>query len=418
MCEIFEGRYIILFKVKKVCYNVLKQIKRVHRKEKMIKEKFLYFWNTKLTKKAKRIMAISFASGFCLLAGAYILSQQLSYTGIKVVASYTSVGSANSRYEIFASGILRYGRDGAAYINYQGEEIWNQAYQISTPIIEVTGSCAVVADCGGNDIVVFDEDGIKGEITTTYPIEKISVSEQGIVAVLTKDVDTPRILCYDAVGNLLVEHKPSSSDTGYPTDVSISLDGNMLLVTYIQILDGELVSNYIYYNFDEGVSTSANQIVSQGQVSDSIIPEAYFINEDTSVLISDKGFMIYKGNATPELQYSVTITKEISMTFHSEKYIGFVLVGTGETENELRVYDLEGELVTSIGLNESYENADILGDEVILYEGTECKILTLSGVERFQGDANMEITGLFPTFGINKYILIGNEGIKKVQLTR
>lgn len=383
----------------------------------MIKEKFLYFWNTKLTKKAKRIMAISFASGFCLLAGAYILSQQLSYTGIKVTASYTSVGSANSRYEIFASGILRYGRDGAAYINYQGEEIWNQAYQISTPIIEVTGSCAVVADCGGNDIVVFDEDGIKGEITTTYPIEKISVSEQGIVAVLTKDVDTPRVLCYDAVGNLLVEHKPSSSDTGYPTDVSISLDGNMLLVTYIQILDGELVSNYIYYNFDGEVSTGANQIVSQGQVSDSIIPEAYFINEDTSVLISDKGFMIYTGDEVPELECSVTITEEISMTFHSEKYIGFVLEGTGE-EDELRVYDLDGGVVTSIGLNGSYGNADILGDEVILYEGTECAILTLSGIERFQGEVSMEITGLFPTFGINKYILIGNEGIKKVQLTR
>ncbi len=54
---------------------------------------------------------------------------------------------------------------------------------------------------------VFTEDGLKGEIETTLPIEKISVSNQGIVSAILKNENTPRIISYDATGNILVEQQ-------------------------------------------------------------------------------------------------------------------------------------------------------------------------------------------------------------------
>lgn len=47
--------------------------------------------------------------------------------------------------------------------------------------MDITEKSAAVADKEGNDILVFQEDGLKGEVHTTMPIEKVSVSEQGIV---------------------------------------------------------------------------------------------------------------------------------------------------------------------------------------------------------------------------------------------
>ena len=58
----------------------------------------------------------------------------------------------------------------------------------------------MVADSGGNNILVFSEEGLKGEIETTLPIERITVSDQGIVSVVLRNENTPEIITYDAAG--------------------------------------------------------------------------------------------------------------------------------------------------------------------------------------------------------------------------
>ncbi len=51
-----------------------------------------------------------------------------------------------------------------------------------------------------NDVVIFQKDGVKGEIHTTLPIEKATVSSQGIVCAVLKDSSSPKIVCYDTAG--------------------------------------------------------------------------------------------------------------------------------------------------------------------------------------------------------------------------
>ena len=101
-----------------------------------------------------------------------------------------------------------------AYLSQQGEEKWNQAYQIKTPTVVAGDDCAIIFDKGGNDVVIFQKDGVKGEIHTTLPIEKATVSSQGIVCAVLKDSSSPKIVCYDTAGNILVEHKTSLTGTG------------------------------------------------------------------------------------------------------------------------------------------------------------------------------------------------------------
>ena len=49
----------------------------------------------------------------------------------------------------------------------------------------------------------FPEEGLKGEIETSLPIENMAISDQGIVTVLLKNETAPKIISYDAMGNVL-----------------------------------------------------------------------------------------------------------------------------------------------------------------------------------------------------------------------
>ena len=78
--------------------------------------------------------------------------------------------------------VLKYSKDGIALVNRKGDEEWNQPYQIKNPIVNTwQDEAVVVADKGGNTIMVMDKKGLKGEMQTALPVERVSVSSQGIV---------------------------------------------------------------------------------------------------------------------------------------------------------------------------------------------------------------------------------------------
>ena len=57
-------------------------------------------------------------------------------------------------YVDFADGVLKYTKDGASYIDNQGDTIWVQSYEMNTPIVSVNGEYAVVADRQGTGIYI------------------------------------------------------------------------------------------------------------------------------------------------------------------------------------------------------------------------------------------------------------------------
>ena len=96
-------------------------------------------------------------------------------------------------------------RDGITYLTRKNEERWIWPSQFKNPEIDIQKNVFAVGDIGGNAIQVFTEDGVKGEIETTLPIEMFSVSDQGIVSAVLKNENAPMIVTYDAAGNILVE---------------------------------------------------------------------------------------------------------------------------------------------------------------------------------------------------------------------
>ena len=72
-----------------------------------------------------------------------------TYTSVRVSETYSLSGASNSSYKTFVKGVVKYSRDGVAYVDEKGKEQWNQSCQLKTPIVTVKDECVAVADEAG-----------------------------------------------------------------------------------------------------------------------------------------------------------------------------------------------------------------------------------------------------------------------------
>lgn len=355
---------------------------------------------------------------FMILAGSYLLIKNQSYSQVQGAASYARETSDSNSYAAFSNGIIRYSRDGVVFLDRKNREKWIQPCQIQNPVIDITGETFAVADIGGNSILVFTEEGIKGEIETTLPIERVSVSGQGIVTAILKNESTPQIVSYDAAGNILVEHQVNLSSTGYPIAIDMSQDGNVLAVSYLSTKNGVLKTKVAHYNFGEEGKAYTDNLVQMDELEQSVVPDVFFMDASTSVAVSDSSFTIYEGTGVPKKIKTVGLNQEIRSEFHTEEYIGFVLVNVDKTGYEVQLYDRSGKQVMNRAIAGEYSNVKMSGDEIIMFEETKGCIISSTGVQRFCGDWGTEVQEIVPAAGINRYLLVSADEFRIVYLTK
>lgn len=374
------------------------------------------FLKKRLANKEFRKKIIIAATVLVLGIALFLFVNLRTYTTTNVMGTYSIAGAADSSYKEFSDGVLKYSRDGISYLNMDGEEQWNLPYQIKTPFVKTNNVSAAVADKGGNNIMIFQEDGLKGEIKTTLPIEKMSVSEQGIVCAILKNESAPRIVCYDIAGNILVEHKVSLSGMGYPMDVAISADGETLQVSYLYTYEGKLLSKVAYYHFGENGESAQDYQVAYKEFENTVIASGFYMDKNTSVVVGDNCMTIFKGNEQVNEVATIVFDKAIQSIGHSDKYIALVLENSGETGYELRMYNKSGKMVMSETFSGSYQNIKISGHQVIMYDGKECNIFLKNGIQKFDGEMNNSVMEIIPVAGVNKYIVMNANGMETIRL--
>lgn len=348
----------------------------------------------------------------------YLLVSLQTYTKVRVSDTYPRKGASDNSYVQFLDGVIKYSKDGIAYMDQTGKEVWNQSYQIKNPMLDVNNKSVAVADKDGNDILIFQEEGLKGEVHTTMPVERISVSEQGIVSAILKNESAMKIMCYDIKGNVLVEHKTTLAGTGYPIDIALSADGNLMQVLYLYTQKGQIVSRLHYYNFGDAGEGKTDHQVTAENYKDTILASGFFMNAETSAAVGDNRVVIYEGKDTPEQVANIKLDKEIKNVFHSEKYVGLILKNQGKSGYELRLYDKTGKVVLSKDFKGDYKHVKICNNQVIMYDGKNCNIYMKNGIQKFKGETDSNILEIFPVEGVNRYIIMSANGMEKVRLVK
>ncbi|MEF9941708.1 MAG: DUF5711 family protein [Lachnospiraceae bacterium] len=395
--------------IDKIMIELREEQEPIENLEEKIQEHKHRFWFRTITTVALIVMVVG---------GTYMLIVNQTYSKAQVINAYKNQEADNSQYARFSDGVLRYSKDGVSFLDTTGEEQWNLPCQFQTPLVEVNQDSVVVADNGGNSIKVFQKDGLKGEIKTTLPIEKVAVSTQGIVSVILKNETSPQVVCYDATGNLLVELKASFSNNGYPVDIALSDNGYILLVSYLSIKEGIATTKIVYYNFSEEGQEVKDYQVKSDSYKNEVLPNAFFMNEDTSVIIGNASILMYKGKQTPELLKTIKVDKIIKSSFHNQHYIGLILKNSDQEGYELRLYNKDGKKTLSKNFAGDYKHVQIEGNQVIMYDGTKCSVFSRTGIHKFEGELEMPIQEMFPLNGLNKYLVISTDGAEEIRFVK
>ena len=152
--------------------------------------------------------------------------------------------------------------------------------------------------------------------------------------------------------------------------------------------------------------------------NNTVMADIFFMGNDRSVVVGDDRFVIYRGRDIPEKEKEIELDQEIQSVFHSDRYIGFILLNQEKSGYELRLYNKLGEQVISRDISGTYSNVKIDGDEVIMYDGSRCCIITAAGVKKFEGDLNVDALEIFKAPGINRYYVMNVDELRVIYLTK
>ncbi len=339
------------------------------------------------------------------------------YTDYETVGTVEWHSSAGATIVPFGSGFLSYSPDGIHCTNAKGMDVWSFAYTMQAPMVEVNGESVAVADRNGRAIYIFDKNGKTGEISVNSPVQRICLSEGGIVAAVLDDVTTTPIYLFYKDGTQISYFRTTMSRSGYPFAIGISKDGHLVGISYLYVDNGQMTSKVAFYNFGDVGRNETDNLVSGYDYQGKLVPYIGFLDSETAFAVSNDGLMLYEGGQRPTNIATVILNDEVRAVYHGSNYIGLVYFDkTGAGRYRMDIYDKKGNLYSNIVFDTEYDDIFFTGENVVIYNATSCLVYTLKGKLKYAGDFEEKVLLMIPTSYGTRYQLVTENGISLIQL--
>ena len=298
-----------------------------------------------------------------------------------------------------------------------GEEVWNEPQTMENPVVAMRGEYCVVYDKKGTDIGVYNFSGRVTDIQTKLPVEKVCINPQGITGVVLADGEITWIHVYDQKGEELVTAKTSVDNPGYPVDLSLSDNGQLMAVSYLCVKDNQPASFMAFYNFgNTGQNQMDNQVSGYNYVG-TLIPQVNYLSDSQTLAFSDNGFLTYSGKQIPEESNRITLDDDILSVFHDDQYVGMAYkTGKEKKSYEIVLYTTGGAQKAKFTVDFAFDHVALSKEQIFVYNEKEVGIYTLQGNCRYQGtikEGNVE--NIFRISG-NRYMVILDSGTETIRL--
>ncbi len=292
-------------------------------------------------------------------------------------------------YELFSDGVINYSRDGASFVDREGDAIWERSYQMNSPRAFVNGDHAAIADIGGTSLYIFDDENNTGSVSSVLPIITAAISQQGVVYVVTSDGDSEYINAYREDGSAIeLTVRSLITGDGYPLCISASPDGSQLITAYVSIDGSSIMSQVIFRNFDAiGQNADAKRIVGgfADEFAGHLVGRVHFSDDEHSQAFYDGGIVFFSTRVltSPEVIGRAEIEGEMLSIACSERYVAAIVRDTeGEMPYRLLIYEADGDLAGEAAFDMQYTGFDISGKEIYVYNDSELRIYTAGGREK------------------------------------
>lgn len=380
--------------------------RREHYSDKIVKYRLRKLYQGAL------VAAVIAAAG----AAFWISQKNRVYTEFTVTESCARDVAASAKTIALENYILTYSNDGAGCFDLKGKPVWNETFEMQSPIVATCHDTIAFGDSGGRKIYVMNTQGILGEIATNMPIRALAVAQTGVVAAVLDDSDITWIYLYNRKGEAAVRFKTTMSQFGYPIDISLSPNNNLAMVSFLAEDEGGVKSSVAFYNFGEVGQNEVDNYMS-GYDYPAVIPHVQFMTSGLAYAMADDRLAFYEGAQKPVSKFEVLLDGEVRSVYHNETYVALVTYDTtGVHKYMLTVFDSDGKKHLSQGFDLEYRNVVLKGENVYIYGETECCIYSLSGVEKFNGAMNRNISLLIPGDSISSFTLVSQESIDTVEL--
>lgn len=347
----------------------------------------------------------------------YYIYENKTYSQYQVLNSTKREDSAGTMFAEFNGNIIKYSNDGAFCIDAQNHLIWNQTYEMQSPMLDICEGYASIADRSGKKIYIMDEEGPSGEIDTTRPIQQVHVANQGMIAVLMEENGTGYLQLYDKNGVFLAEGELHAENSGYPLDIAISNDGKKMAVTMLDTNGGNVKTTVAFYNFGSVGQNEIDNIVSSYPYEDELIIKVEFLTNDIAVAVGGSRLVIYEGSQKPVMKKEISIDREIRSLFYNDNYVGFIFDNEGTQETfRAEIYDTKGSITKTFDFSMEYDEIGFLAnDEICIRNNLECSIYSLGGTLRFHYNFDKDIYKVIHAGG-RQYIFLMAGATEKIRL--
>ncbi|MBQ9886486.1 MAG: hypothetical protein IJM37_06485 [Lachnospiraceae bacterium] len=307
-----------------------------------------------------------------------------------------SDSSASNEYKTYGDGVIRYGRNGAEYINSGGKTVWQISYEMEKPVVETEDDYVVVADIGGTSFTICNSNGMISEGSVLKSILDADISDSGSVCLVLDDDTANYINFFDKNARQLdIEIKTILAGDGYPMDMSLSSDGQMIMISYLYMNEGIMLNKVVFYNFSELGQNYADRLVGVfNEYEEAIVPVVSMMSDSYACAFAQDrvSFFSVKNSTKPSLIKTFAYEGEIKSVFNSDKYVGVISsTDEGVAGDYLDVYTAEGKRVAHALISFEYEDVKFYKDYILLNDKSTCILYTVDGNLKFRGVVGGEI---------------------------
>lgn len=352
-----------------------------------------------------------------LLIGYFIYVKSKIYDSYSLVSSVERENIDGARLLEFDRTILSYSKDGANAVDSNGTLLWNQTFDMQNPMVAICGNTVAFADYGGSRIYVQTSKGETGVVDTAMPIQKITTSENGYVAAVLEDVDVTWIYMYDINGTIISYIRTTMEKSGYPLDICLSPNGELLCVSYYYVDCNDVKSSVTFYNFGDVGENAINNYVSGYNYSDTMVPMVQFMDSRTAFAASTGRLSMYADAHTPVNISDMFINDEVLSVFYCDDCVAIVYSNeVNGSKYRLELYGKTGEIQSSVKFDFDYSNVTFCDGNVILYGDRSIYVGTYGGSLKFEGAYDKPMLMMIPVEGTFKYTIVTEDSIDVIEL--
>lgn len=365
----------------------------------------------------RRLRLVLLGAAVIAVFGFWLYNQLYVFKDYVISRSEAIEVASGTKYVSAGKLLYRYNSDGVSCISRNSDTKWSITYNMQAPISDICDTTMAIAEQQGTQVYIINEDGLVGNFETQYPILKVRVSTQGMVAVVQEQDNITWINLYQADGTVVANDKTTVGETGYPMDVDLSPNGQRMAVSYLGMKEGILGSGVVFYDFGTLGQKKENNIISSVEYQDTVVPEIYFVDNTRTVAVADNGFYVFDGGDEPAQTAEVDFSEEIIGSFHDDSQIGFLFLNEdSDQEYRMELYNYSGRRRKTRKIDATFDNIKIENGQILMYNEKGFDVFSKSGRLRFTSAYEKEVEELFYFGSFRTYLVITKDSFDWIRV--